>query len=213
MYFRIKRQKNRDGQSREYLCLAQTCCDKGRVRQKTLATLGRLDQLRESGNLRRLADRLNKLLGRLELVDLAKYENVYLKGDETIPDAATGLKEYFDFYNLQRHHQSLDYKTPGNPKARRNNPVFILKVKILFFIRIPCFCPFDHSLYFRILFNGDELDVRMRSREYPENLIRESLSYRRYICEIKQDGPEQFYPSKDPFGLRPGNKVIVSVLG
>ena len=41
-----------------------------------------------------------------------KYENVYLKGYETIPDAQAGLKEYFNFYNTQRHHQSLDYKTP-----------------------------------------------------------------------------------------------------
>ena len=41
-----------------------------------------------------------------------KYENVYLKGYETIPDAQMGLKEYFEFYNLKRRHQSLDYKTP-----------------------------------------------------------------------------------------------------
>lgn len=41
-----------------------------------------------------------------------KYENVYLKGYETIPDAQEGLKEYFEFYNTQRHHQSLSYKTP-----------------------------------------------------------------------------------------------------
>jgi len=41
-----------------------------------------------------------------------KYENVYLKGYETIPEAAAGLKEYFNFYNTERHHQSLDYKTP-----------------------------------------------------------------------------------------------------
>lgn len=41
-----------------------------------------------------------------------KYENVYLKGYETIPDAEKGLKEYFEFYNTERHHQSLDYKTP-----------------------------------------------------------------------------------------------------
>jgi len=41
-----------------------------------------------------------------------KYENVYLKGYETIPDVEAGLKEYFDFYNLKRHHQSLDYKAP-----------------------------------------------------------------------------------------------------
>lgn len=57
-----------------------------------------------------------------------KYENVYLKGYETIPDAQTGLKEYFDFYNLQRHHQSLNYKTPwlvysGLEVAQNPNPV------------------------------------------------------------------------------------------
>lgn len=57
-----------------------------------------------------------------------KYENVYLKGYETIPDAAEGLKEYFNFYNMQRHHQSLDYKTPwlvysGLEVAPNPNPV------------------------------------------------------------------------------------------
>lgn len=57
-----------------------------------------------------------------------KYENVYLKGYETIPDAEAGLREYFDFYNLQRHHQSLNYKTPwlvysGLEVAQNPNPV------------------------------------------------------------------------------------------
>ena len=57
-----------------------------------------------------------------------KYENVYLKGYETIPDAEVGLKEYFDFYNLQRYHQSLAYKTPwlvysGLEVAQNPNPV------------------------------------------------------------------------------------------
>lgn len=41
-----------------------------------------------------------------------KYENVYLKGYQTIPEARAGLREYFDFYNMGRIHQSLDYKTP-----------------------------------------------------------------------------------------------------
>jgi putative transposase len=57
-----------------------------------------------------------------------KYENVYLKGYETIPDAAAGLQEYFNFYNVQRHHQSLDYHTPwlvyaGLEVAQHPNPV------------------------------------------------------------------------------------------
>lgn len=41
-----------------------------------------------------------------------KYENVYLKGYETISDAVSGLREYFNFYNTERFHQSLGYKTP-----------------------------------------------------------------------------------------------------
>jgi len=41
-----------------------------------------------------------------------KYENVYLKGYQTIPEARTGLTEYFEFYNKERYHQSLDNKTP-----------------------------------------------------------------------------------------------------
>ena len=57
-----------------------------------------------------------------------KYENVYVKGYETIPDTEAGLKEYFNFYNLQRRHQSLDYKTPwlvysGLEVAPNPNPV------------------------------------------------------------------------------------------
>lgn len=41
-----------------------------------------------------------------------KYENVYLKGYQTIPEARSGLTEYFEFYNKERFHQSLDNKTP-----------------------------------------------------------------------------------------------------
>jgi putative transposase len=41
-----------------------------------------------------------------------KYENVYLKGYQTIPQAYAGLREFFDDYNMDRGHQSLGYKTP-----------------------------------------------------------------------------------------------------
>jgi len=41
-----------------------------------------------------------------------KYENIYIKDYKTIPDLKTGLIEYFDFYNGERYHQNLDYKTP-----------------------------------------------------------------------------------------------------
>jgi putative transposase len=42
-----------------------------------------------------------------------KYEEVYLKGYETLPEARAGLTEYLQYYNYSRLHQSLDYKTPS----------------------------------------------------------------------------------------------------
>lgn len=41
-----------------------------------------------------------------------KYEEVYLKDYQTGWEAKEGLKNYFDFYNHKRPHQSLSYKTP-----------------------------------------------------------------------------------------------------
>lgn len=42
-----------------------------------------------------------------------KYEEVYLKAYATIEEARAGLNDYFPFYNEERPHQSLKYKTPG----------------------------------------------------------------------------------------------------
>ena len=41
-----------------------------------------------------------------------KYEEVYLKDYVNVPDAIRNLDDYFRFYNSQRHHQALGYKTP-----------------------------------------------------------------------------------------------------
>ncbi|MBI1923726.1 transposase [Candidatus Poribacteria bacterium] len=41
-----------------------------------------------------------------------KYEEVYLKESQSVPDAFCGLSRYFDFYNHERLHQSLGYRTP-----------------------------------------------------------------------------------------------------
>ncbi len=43
-----------------------------------------------------------------------KYENVYLNVYENGLSLFSGLKAYFDFYNNERLHQSLDYQTPQN---------------------------------------------------------------------------------------------------
>lgn len=41
-----------------------------------------------------------------------KYEDIYLKGYVTIPELQLGLTAYFAFYNTERFHQSLGYRTP-----------------------------------------------------------------------------------------------------
>jgi putative transposase len=41
-----------------------------------------------------------------------KYEDVYLRGYESVPQLRMGLSRYFGFYNTQRRHQSLSYRTP-----------------------------------------------------------------------------------------------------
>lgn len=42
-----------------------------------------------------------------------KYENVYLQAYENGIELFYGMKRYFDFYNNERYHQSLNYRTPS----------------------------------------------------------------------------------------------------
>ncbi|HEX3880333.1 MAG TPA: IS3 family transposase [Bryobacteraceae bacterium] len=42
-----------------------------------------------------------------------KYEEVYLKDYATVAEARAGIAGYFRFYNHERLHQSLDYRTPA----------------------------------------------------------------------------------------------------
>jgi putative transposase len=46
-----------------------------------------------------------------------KYEDVYLRGYESVLDLERGLAAYFRFYNHDRLHQSLDYRTPAEVHA------------------------------------------------------------------------------------------------
>jgi len=42
-----------------------------------------------------------------------KYEEVYINDYETVHDAEEGIGRYMSFYNWERPHQSLNYKTPA----------------------------------------------------------------------------------------------------
>jgi len=49
-----------------------------------------------------------------------KYEDIYLKAYESIPEARLGINKYFRFYNEERRHQSLDRQTPDQVFAACN---------------------------------------------------------------------------------------------
>ena len=42
-----------------------------------------------------------------------KYEDIYIQGYDTVPGLHRGLASYFAFYNDERPHQSLGYRTPA----------------------------------------------------------------------------------------------------
>jgi putative transposase len=42
-----------------------------------------------------------------------KYEDIYLKNYMAVPALTSGLHDYFQFYNYERPHQSLDYRVPA----------------------------------------------------------------------------------------------------
>jgi len=43
-----------------------------------------------------------------------KYEEVYLKEYGLVSEARAGIERYFQFYNHERLHASLDYRTPAS---------------------------------------------------------------------------------------------------
>jgi hypothetical protein len=53
-----------------------------------------------------------------------KYEEVYLKSYETVQEAREGIGQWINFYNHERLHQSLGYRTPSaiyNNEKEKNN--------------------------------------------------------------------------------------------
>jgi putative transposase len=50
-----------------------------------------------------------------------KQEDVYLWGYESVPELERGLRRYFGFYNRERPHQSLGYRTPAEMYSERSD--------------------------------------------------------------------------------------------
>jgi putative transposase len=50
-----------------------------------------------------------------------KYEDIYLHGYDGVPELRTGLGRYFPFYNEERQHQSLEYRTPAEVYRGQRN--------------------------------------------------------------------------------------------
>ncbi len=48
-----------------------------------------------------------------------KYEDRYLRSYEAVPDLQRGLGRYFPFYNEERLHQALEYRTPAAVYGKR----------------------------------------------------------------------------------------------
>ena len=51
-----------------------------------------------------------------------KYEHVYVWRYETVAELQSGLREYFDYYNEGRRHQSLHDRTPAEVYAEKAKP-------------------------------------------------------------------------------------------
>jgi putative transposase len=52
-----------------------------------------------------------------------KYEDIYIKEYDTVPALAADLDAYFQLYNYERPHQSLDYLAPANVHFAVNVPI------------------------------------------------------------------------------------------
>jgi putative transposase len=52
-----------------------------------------------------------------------KHEDIYIKEYDSVPDLVAGLEAYFQFYNYERPHQSLDYLVPAEVHFAVNVPI------------------------------------------------------------------------------------------
>lgn len=78
-------------------------------------TSGQFTQMIENSGARISMDGKGRAFDNIMIERLwrsVKYEDIYPKGYEYLPEAKKGLGAYFSFYNENRPHQSLEYQTP-----------------------------------------------------------------------------------------------------
>lgn len=95
--------------------LSRGHCDIFNTDQGSQFTCDEFTKLLKASNIRISMDGKGRALDNIFVERLwrsVKYEAVYLHDWETVRLARDGLKAYFDFYNHDRPHQSLNGKTP-----------------------------------------------------------------------------------------------------
>lgn len=107
MYTRVKRVKNSNGQFREYLLLVESQRINGKVQQKTIANLGRLDIIRQTNAADVLAEKLLEYTQTKRLMDMDQAQAEYSKEYGAIVILRRlwenlGLKEFFGQQLQQR---------------------------------------------------------------------------------------------------------------
>ena len=96
--------------------LAQATPDIFNTDQGTQFTAASFTQRLEKAEIKISMDGRGRALDNIFVERLwrsVKYENIYLYDYATVPELQTGLTTYFNFYNHQRFHQSLNYLTPA----------------------------------------------------------------------------------------------------
>ena len=59
-----------------------------------------------------------------------KYKEVYLKAYESVAEARAGIGAYLSFYNRERPHQALDYRTPAHVFEEGRNQIHHPEVRV-----------------------------------------------------------------------------------
>lgn len=107
MYLRT----NRNSQGKEYLQIVRSYRDNGKVRQEVLFTLGRLDILKETGQIDALVAALSRFATKQNFIDLAKdisIDDVYYLGSAHVVSGILRRSRLFDvFHDIASRHPRL----------------------------------------------------------------------------------------------------------